>query len=202
MNLYTMNHLADPMIQSVYMNLKYKCPSSSLNFAILKVAVSDNTLKTEYESKAGAHNKKFMSSLFMDSGFDVMVPNKQVFTQNVDSKFIDMNIKAEMLYCDVERDIVTNSPFVIHPRSSISKTPLMLANHTGIIDSGYRGSIIGAFRWLLPSESHATNYVVEQYTRLLQICHPTLCPIFVVFVDESQLSSTERGAGGFGSTGV
>jgi dUTPase len=37
---------------------------------------------------------------------------------------------------------------------------------------------------------------------LLQICHPSLCPIFIVFVEEDQLTTSERGAGGFGSTGV
>jgi dUTPase len=77
----------------------------------------------------------------------------------------------------------------------------MVANHTGIIDSGYRGALIGAFRWLKSVTSKDTHYVVPQYTRLLQVCHPTLCPIFVVLVKEDELSSTERSEGGFGSTG-
>ena len=46
------------------------------------------------------------------------------------------------------------------------------------------------------------TYTVEKHTRLFQICHPTLCPIFVVLVPESELNSSERGEGGFGSTGV
>jgi dUTPase len=29
-----------------------------------------------------------------------------------------------------------------------------------------------------------------------------LCPVYVVLVDESEISVTERGSGGFGSTGV
>jgi dUTPase len=74
----------------------------------------------------------------------------------------------------------------------------MLANHTGIIDSGYRGSLIGAFRCLHLSNQ---NYIVDIYTRLVQICHPSLCPIYVVMVNESDLSTTQRGIGGFGSTG-
>ena len=76
----------------------------------------------------------------------------------------------------------------------------MLANHTGIIDSGYRGNLIGAFRWL-NDDVNALSYNVVQHTRLLQACHPTLCPIYVVLVEDNQLSSSERGAGGFGSTG-
>jgi dUTP pyrophosphatase len=71
----------------------------------------------------------------------------------------------------------------------------MLANHTGIIDSGYRGALIGAFR------NMGDEYVVEKHTRLLQVCHPSLCPIYVVLTNENELSSTERGEGGFGSTG-
>ena len=197
-----MNHLVDPIIQSVYNNLKYKYHSTFTNFAILKVYVKDAILKKEYESRAGDHNKKFLTSLFMDSGFDVLVPSDVKFEWDVETKFINMGIKTEMLYCDVERDIITNSAFVVHPRSSISKTPLMLANHTGIIDSGYRGDIIGAFRWLNYADSDDKTYDVEQYTRLLQICHPSLCPIFILFVEEEFLTTTERGSGGFGSTGV
>ena len=87
----------------------------------------------------------------------------------------------------------------------MSKTPLMLANHTGIIDAGYRGNLIGAVRWLKDSENNNVNnpeYILERHTRLLQICHPTLCPVFVYLVEEHDLTTTERGAGGFGSTGI
>jgi dUTP pyrophosphatase len=72
----------------------------------------------------------------------------------------------------------------------------MLANHVGIIDSGYRGNLMGAFRLLGQSE-----YTVEKHNRLLQICHPSLCPVIVKMVDENELSCTTRGSGGFGSTG-
>jgi dUTP pyrophosphatase len=198
-----MSYLPDPIVQSVYANLKNASPNSAINFAILKIAVSDPVLKKEYEKRGGDHNKKFLTNLFMDAGFDLIVPSETVFNRDVDSKFIDMGIKTEMLYCDVSRDVVISTGYYVYPRSSISKTPLMLANHVGIVDSGYRGSLIGAFRMLLPLDStEDESYTVEKYTRLLQICHPSLCPVFVVFVDEEQLSSTERGAGGFGSTGV
>jgi dUTP pyrophosphatase len=92
-----------------------------------------------------------------------------------------------------------SSGYYVYPRSSISKTPLMLANHVGIIDSGYRGNLMAAVRKLPSAQS---EYVVEKHTRLFQICHPSLCPIFVVLVPESELNSSERGEGGFGSTGV
>ena len=37
-----------------------------------------------------------------------------------------------------------NIGYYLYPRSSISKTPLILANSVGIIDSGYRGNIKAA----------------------------------------------------------
>jgi len=172
------------------------------NYAILKLAIPDETLKNEYSTRIENHNTLLNNNRFVDSGFDLLVPEKTVFTKEIDSKFIDMGVKAEMLYFDSNISMVSNCAFTIYPRSSISKTPLMLANHTGIIDAGYRGSLIGAFRWLKPKTSTETEYVVEKHTRLLQVCHPSLCPIFVVIVDENDLTSSERGDGGFGSTGV
>jgi len=78
----------------------------------------------------------------------------------------------------------------------MSKTPLMLANHTGIIDSGYRGELIAALRNLSGSP-----YELVQETRLTQVCLPSLEAFTVEIVDQDNLSSTARGAGGFGSTG-
>jgi dUTPase len=196
-----MNFLQDPFIRSVYSNLKNNYASTVTNFCILKLAISDSSLNEEYIKRVGDHNKKIISNLYVDSGFDVYVPSEQTFNCEIDSLFIDMQIKTEMLYCNVEHDFVTSSPFLLYPRSSIAKTPLMLANHVGVIDAGYRGPIIGAFRWLANTESDDESYVVAKDTRLVQICHPSLCPIFVVLVDESTLTPTERGIGGFGSTG-
>lgn len=196
-----MNFLQDPYVRSVYSNLKNSYASTATNFCILKLAISDPILNDEYVKRIGDHNKKVLSNLYVDSGFDVYVPKEQVFDVEIDTKFIDMQIKTEMLYCNVERDLVTASPFLMYPRSSISKTPLMLANHVGVIDAGYRGSIIGAFRWIANTDCQDETYVVQKDTRLVQLCHPSLCPIFVVLVEESALTSSERGAGGFGSTG-
>ena len=110
------------------------------NYAILKLAFKDDTLKNEYIVKINNHNAALNNNQFVDSGFDLLVPDRTVFTKEIDSKFIDMGVKAEMLYFDSTVSMVNNCAFTIHPRSSISKTPLMLANHTGIIDAGYRNS--------------------------------------------------------------
>ncbi len=158
------------------------------SYAVLKLSVSPE-LAEKYKEHVDAHNKSILSDKYANSGFDLFVPEKTVVT-SVTSEMIYMRVKCEMLY--------KGHPcgYYMFPRSSISKTHLMLANHTGIIDAGYRGELIGAFRNL------GSDYeVVEKYTRLLQICHPKLCPIYVIIVQEDSLSSTSRADGGFGSTG-
>ena len=86
---------------------------------------------------------------------------------------------------------------MLYPRSSLSKTPLRLANSVGIIDSGYRGNIIGMF------DCRCDEYKINYMDRLVQICDPTMCPIYVELVEkESDLGvNSTRGDGGFGSTG-
>lgn len=83
--------------------------------------------------------------------------------------------------------------FKLYARSSISNTPLMLANSVGIVDPQYRGPIIGAFRAF-------DNYTANQGDKLIQIVAFDGKPIQVKLVDE--LSSTVRGDNGFGSTNV
>uniref|UniRef100_A0A6C0JGW6 dUTPase-like domain-containing protein n=1 Tax=viral metagenome TaxID=1070528 RepID=A0A6C0JGW6_9ZZZZ len=190
--------------QNIFNLICNSFPNTCHNFAILKLAVNYNNadLKDLYYKKVDAHNEAMLSNPFPDSGFDLFVPEPVVFSDENNSKFIDFQVKTEMLYCNVATNTMRTCGYYIYPRSSISKTPLMLANHTGIIDSGYRGSLIGAFRWLRFLNSSSDFYALDPYTRLTQICHPTLCPIYVVIVDESQLSTTERNDGGFGSTGT
>lgn len=197
-----LNSTIQSSVLSIYQNLKNKYPSTSRNFAILKICIENESLNEEYTNRVLSHNKSLITNMFADSGFDLIVPEQTIFSTDIESKFIDMMVKGEMVYCDVANDMLSNCAFTMHPRSSMSKTPLMLANHTGIIDAGYRGSIIGAFRWLRSHTLNLPNYVVEKYTRLVQLCHPTLCPIFVVIVEPNDLTNTVRGSNGFGSTGV
>jgi dUTP pyrophosphatase len=170
-------------------------------FAVLRLAVSpnNNMLLHQYQPLINRHNQEMIINPFPNAGFDLLIPEQVIFDKEIQSKFIDLQVKAEMIYCDLDTNHNEYCGYLVHPRSSMSKTPLMLANHTGIIDSGYRGSLIGAFRWF--KTNNENNYIVEPMTRLLQICHPTLCPILIELIDENQLTSTDRGAGGFGSTG-
>ena len=73
----------------------------------------------------------------------------------------------------VEDDVPVG--YYTYARSSISKTPLLLANNVGIIDSGYRGNLIAMFRNL-----ESDDYTIAKQTRMIQICHSTLKLLFVV----------------------
>jgi dUTP pyrophosphatase len=90
--------------------------------------------------------------------------------------------------------------YSLHARSStFDKYVIFLCNSVGIIDSGYRGYICGEF--YRPPGFDGESYL-EQNSRIVQLCSPTLAPILVEIVDkESDLGMSTRGTGGFGSTG-
>ncbi len=79
-------------------------------------------------------------------------------------------------------------------RSSISKTPLRLANSVGLIDAGYRGEIIAVV-----DNIKSDVYKIERGQRLFQLVAMGGEEIHFELVDS--LSDSTRGSGGFGSTG-
>lgn len=128
-----------------------------------------------------------------DAGFDLYVPEDIIF-KPYEVKFIDFQIRCEMI--DSNNNYVS---YYLYPRSSISKTPLIMANCVGIIDAGYRGNIIGALRYIPFKNTENEDYCLKKNTRILQICSPNLSPFDTEIV--TYLSETTRGQGGFGSTG-
>ena len=89
----------------------------------------------------------------------------------------------------------TDSHFFLMPRSSIYKSGLMMANSVGIIDKSYRGELKAPV-WSMTGDSK-----VAHGDRLFQIIAPDMGWIRHIRIVDS-LPSTERGAGGFGSTGL
>lgn len=81
---------------------------------------------------------------------------------------------------------------LIFPRSSICKKDLTLANSVGVIDSGYRGEILVKFKSLGPNHYETGDRIAQL------IIMPT--PV-VTLTPEKFLSLSDRGDGGFGSTG-
>ena len=184
-------------------------------FAVLKLYVNrENPELVElYKQHVAKHNDKIKNSVFPDVGFDLFMPETAYFQHPFETQFLNLQVKTEMVHYNPfdSRNSenatalnVSNVGYLVHPRSSISKTPLMLANQTGVIDPGYRGNLISAIRYLsYPSIDGEENiYELDKQTRLLQIVHPELLPIYVIMVSEPELTETARGDGGFGSTGT
>ena len=187
-------------------------------FMYLKLfVVYDDELKEKYITHINEHNAKLFNKITeIDAGFDILTPKPSdsleyqkhggiCCNMNKVNK-VDFRIKccAQMYLLnrfsssnEQPTYINHNTGYYMYPRSSLSKTNLRLANCTGIIDSGYRGNLIGMFDAL-------SDGVIIPYGRLIQICAPSLIPIYVELVnEEGDLgSATIRGTGGFGSTGL
>lgn len=83
----------------------------------------------------------------------------------------------------------------LRPRSSISKTSLIMCNSPGTIDSDYRGELIFRFKAI---DDRGLFYSVGE--RIGQI---VIVPVPKIKLEEAdELSETKRGTGGFGSTGT
>ena len=96
---------------------------------------------------------------------------------------------------DLAMEIPNGFVGLVFPRSSIRKYDLILSNSVGVIDSGYRGEIQATFKKTNGLDSISYN-VGDRIAQIMIIPHP---PIEFDEVDE--LSDTQRGEGGFGSTG-
>lgn len=85
---------------------------------------------------------------------------------------------------------------LLFPRSSNSKTDLYLTNHVGVIDSGYRGEIMFKYRGIRGLLDAKVYRKDERVGQLIILPYPQ-----IELVESDELSETERGDGGFGSTG-
>jgi dUTP pyrophosphatase len=160
---------------------------------ILKIYVpmEQSTLRAYYRDRIDQHNSK-INDPFHDSGFDLAFPKNLTFSKKISNK-VPLNIHAAMWSGNIPQG------YYLYPRSSISKTPMRLANSTGIIDKGYRGPLTTMIDII---DYQLSNYSINALDRYFQICHPSLNFFKVIMVDNlDDLGITERGAGGFGSTG-
>lgn len=84
----------------------------------------------------------------------------------------------------------------VRPRSGLSlKTGLRVANSPGTIDSDYRGEVC-----IIVHNTSAYNMSIAKGDRIAQL---VFCPVYQAkFIQVDELDKTERGSGGFGSTGL
>jgi dUTP pyrophosphatase len=88
-------------------------------------------------------------------------------------------------------EIPENHVGLLLPRSSVYKKSQMLANSVGVIDSGYRGEIMFKF-----TRSDSQYSVGDRVGQIIILPYPQ-----IEFEEVKELSATNRGTGGFGSTG-
>ena len=120
-----------------------------------------------------------------DAGLDLYVLEDIHFDPG-ETKAIKLGIS-----CEPEDGIA----YYLFPRSSISKTPLRMANSIGLIDGGYRGEIMAVC-----DNIKSEAYTVEKGQRLFQLVATDSSPIQYELVEDLEI--TTRGTGGFGSTGM
>ena len=121
-----------------------------------------------------------------DAGFDLRArEDVSIFPQ--DTEFIKTGVCVQ---------IPTGFVGLLFPRSSISKTPLRMANSVGVIDSGFTGEI----KVPLYNVSEVEIRDINKYDRIAQLVIMPLADVSLEIVEE--LDDSERGDGGFGSTGI
>lgn len=94
---------------------------------------------------------------------------------------------------------------LLFPRSSICKEQLLLSNAVGVIDSGYRGEVSFKFKPSMVCDKfgaptsktiYGTYSVLDRIGQIIIMPYPQ-----IEFIDVEELSETERGTDGYGSTG-
>jgi dUTP pyrophosphatase len=117
------------------------------------------------------------------------------------AKVVHTGVAAKLI------DVETGKPvhYYLAPRSSIWKSGVTMANSMGIIDSSYRGELMGACIPIVSvgEEGELVTAVdIKEGDRLFQVLAPGMGWIRkVVVLSKTELDVTSRGAGGFGSTG-
>lgn len=154
------------------------------------------TLRAFYRHRIQDHNDAIYNSSYADSGFDLGLPKNFQITKICSNK-IPLGVHCSMyVSADTKK---TPQAYYLYPRSSIIKTPLRLSNSVGIIDRGYRGEITAVVDMIDHQRDTFDMYALDRH---FQICHPSLEPFKVVMVNtKEELGLTDRGDGGFGSTG-
>jgi dUTP pyrophosphatase len=87
---------------------------------------------------------------------------------------------------------------LLFPRSSVYKTDLILSNCVGVIDSGYRGEIV--FKYKMPPNTYYPS--LKRFDDGDRVGQLIIIPYPEIEMEEvTELTDSERGEQGFGSTG-
>ena len=135
-----------------------------------------------------------------DAGLDLFIVEDTTILPQ-ETKLVDLDIKCQLRSIEwnplnwiKNRSIWKYNSYLLFPRSSISKTPLRLANSIGLIDQEYKGNIKSAL-----TNTSNKPFTLRRGERYVQLVRSNLGPIKMKIVDS--LRTTQRNVGGFGSTG-
>ena len=117
-----------------------------------------------------------------DTGLDIPMPCSVTVPAKSKAFTVDLGFKAEQ-----------NFGYMLVPRSSISKTPLRLANSIGIIDKSSRGKVM-----VKVDNNSGSDFVMNEGSCYFQIV--AFSGILPKYFLVDHINLTKRGDGGFGST--
>lgn len=124
-----------------------------------------------------------------DAGFDCVAITDGAW--NVDRTYIEYKTGLSV-------QMPSGYHVELFPRSSISKYDLVLCNSIGLVDNGYRGEIVFRFKYI--SRETQSPLLYKKGDKIGQIVVRKTYDFPVIEV--SELSETDRGTGGFGSTDI
>lgn len=123
-----------------------------------------------------------------DAGFDLTATR-------VTSEVNECGQFVLVYHTDLAMEIPDGYVGLIFPRSSISKKSLYQTNAVAVIDSNYRGEIIVKYKNTTGDSIPAVYNLGDKFAQLIIMPYPT-----IEFVEAEELSESDRGEGGFGST--
>jgi dUTP pyrophosphatase len=141
----------------------------------------DESVKQMYVNHSTYHNS--------DSGLDLFIVKDEVIPAG-ETRLVDLGISCQLKH--EEKYFSYN----MYSRSSISKTPLRLANGVGLCDAGYLGPLKAALH-----NTGTSDYTVKKGERYVQLARPDLGEVSFELVEDFG-RITSRNQGGFGSTFV
>jgi len=124
-----------------------------------------------------------------DAGMDLIAVSAKVLVDSLTDEDTKLEVDSGLSF-----EIPEGYVGLVFPRSSIKSTGVRLSNAVGVIDSGYRGTVKSVFD--ITDKSLAYYEKGDKFAQLIILPYPS---IQFILVDE--LSNTDRGEGGFGSTG-
>lgn len=146
-----------------------------------------------------------------DAGYDLIASSDPIIVGNKKLNY-DYTVYSSIDYIEYDTGLIIepelNYHSLIFPRSSISKTNLLLANSVGLIDNGYRGTLKLRFKYI----AQPSDYIVHDSRLLLEISNiykkgdkigqlvfaNTISPSMEI---SEKFTQTNRSEGGFGSSG-